>query len=190
MFIADKYVYYVLSDMANVINNTDLEKISQTVANGKEDKESLRRPVKLKGEWNLDPTKGYQFRTELSFEKGKEVIEIDSPSYLGGNGNRLGPMAYCVAGITSCFIATFTSIAATQRINLTKLNVNTECIINFAKTFDVADEPITEGISFEIDAESNNVDKQKLQEVVKMAEERCPAMYSMSHVIKVNAQIM
>jgi hypothetical protein len=45
----------------------------------------------LKVEWNLDPTKGYQFRTELSFKKGK--------------GNRLGPMAYCVAGITSCFIA-------------------------------------------------------------------------------------
>jgi len=27
------------------------------------------------------------------------------------------------------------------------------------------------------------------QELVEMAEERCPAMYSMSHVIKVNAQI-
>jgi len=179
----------MLSDMANVIANTDLDKISQTITNGKKDKESLRRPVKLQGEWNLDPTKGYQFRTELSYEKGKAVIEIDSPSFLGGNGNRLGPMAYCVAGITSCFIATFTSVAATQGINLTKLNVNTECMINFAKTFDVADEPITEGINFKIDAESNNTDKQKLQQLVKMAEERCPAMYSMSHVIKVNAQI-
>ncbi len=175
--------------MANVINNTDLYKISQTVANGKKDKESLRRPIKLQGEWNLDPSRGYQFRTELSYEKGKEVIEIDSPSFLGGNGNRLGPMAYCVAGITSCFIATFTSVAATQGINLTKLNVNTECMINFAKTFDIADEPITESINFEIDAESNNADKQKLQQLVKTAEERCPAMYSMSHVIKVNAQI-
>ena len=179
----------MLSDMANVIANTDLDKISQTITNGKKDKESLRRPVKLQGEWNLDPTKGYQFRTELSYEKGKAVIEIDSPSFLGGNGNRLGPMAYCVAGITSCFIATFTSVAAAQGINLTKLNVNTECMINFAKTFDVADEPITEGINFKLDAESNNADKQKLQELVKMAEERCPAMYSMSHVIKVNAQI-
>ena len=62
-------------------------------------------------------------------------------------------------------------------------------MINFAKTFDIADEPITEGIKFEIDAESNNADKQKLQQLVRMAEERCPAMYSMSHVIKVNAQI-
>jgi uncharacterized OsmC-like protein len=175
--------------MVNIINNTDLDKIFQTIANGKIDKESLRRPVKLKGQWNLDPTKGYQFRTELPFEKGKGVIEIDSPTFLGGNGNRLGPMAYCMAGITSCFIATFTNVAATQGINITKLNVNTVCTINFAKTFDVAEEPITEGISFEIDAESNNADKQKLQEIVRMAEERCPAMYSMSHVIKVNAQI-
>ena len=50
----------------------------------------------MNGEWNLDPTKGYQFRTELLFEKGKGVIEIDSPSFLGGNGNRLGPMAWLV----------------------------------------------------------------------------------------------
>jgi len=175
--------------MANIINNTDLDKISHTVANGRKDSQSLRRPVKLQGEWNLDPSKGYQFRTELSYEKGKEVIEVDSPSFLGGTGNRLGPMAYCVAGITSCFIATFTSVAATQGIKLTKLNVNTECIINFAKTFDISEEPITEGINFEIAAESENADNQKLQELIKTAEERCPAMYSLSHEIKVNAQI-
>ena len=34
------------------------------------------------------------------------------------------------------------------------LNVNTECMINFAKTSDIADEPITEGINFQIEAES------------------------------------
>jgi hypothetical protein len=59
---------------------------------------------------------------------------------------------------TTCFIATFTSVAATQGIRLTKLNVNTECIINFGKTFDIANEPITEGINFEIAAESENAD--------------------------------
>jgi uncharacterized OsmC-like protein len=62
-------------------------------------------------------------------------------------------------------------------------------MINFAKTFDIADEPITEGLNFKIHAESDGADKQKLQELVKMAEERCPAVYSMSHEIKVNAQI-
>jgi uncharacterized OsmC-like protein len=173
----------------NVINNVDLDKVSQTIEGGKKDRVTLKKPVKLQGEWNFDPSKGYQFRTELAFEKGKQLIEIDSPSFLGGGGNRLGPMAYCVAGITSCFIGTFVGIAASQGIKLTKLSVNTECGVNFAKTFDVSDEPITEGINFQIDAQAENADRQKLQELVQMAEERCPAVYSMSNIIKVNAQI-
>jgi hypothetical protein len=35
--------------MANVINNTDLDKVAQTVANGKKDKQTLRKPIKLQG---------------------------------------------------------------------------------------------------------------------------------------------
>jgi uncharacterized OsmC-like protein len=176
--------------MANIINNVDMEKTSQTSKKGKEDNSSLKKPVKLEGEWFLDANKGFQFRTELDYEKGKQVIEIDSPSFLGGQGNRLGPMAYCVAGITSCFIGTFVGIASQQGIKLTKLKVNTECKVNFAKTFDVADEPITEGINFNVEAESENADKTKLQELLGMAEERCPAMYSMSHKINVDARIV
>jgi uncharacterized OsmC-like protein len=129
------------------------------------------------------------FKTELVYEKGKQVIEIDSPSFLGGSGNRLGPMAYCVTRIASCFIGTFVTLAATKGIRLSKLNVNAKCIINFAKTFDVADEPITEGINFQIDAENDNANKQQLQELVNMAEQRCPAIYSMTHEVKVNASI-
>jgi uncharacterized OsmC-like protein len=178
--------------MANIINNTDLDKIQNTIENGQRDRQFLRKPVKLQGEWNLDPKNGYQFKTELTYEKGKQTIEIDSPSFLGGNGNRVGPMGYCIAGITSCFIATVVSIASSRGIIFNKLNVNAECNINFAKTFDIADEPITESINFYIYAKSEEdtmMDKEKLQELVRMAEERCPAIYSMSHVIKINAEV-
>lgn len=172
------------------INNVDLDKVANTVAMGKEDKKTLRKPVKMQGEWNLDSNSEFQFKTELPFENGSQIIEIDSPSFLGGGGNRLGPMAYCIAGITSCFIGTFVGIAANQGIKLTKLKVNTECNINFAKTFDLSEEPITEGINFKIDAQSENADNQKLQEILNMAEERCPAMYSMTHKINIDAKIV
>jgi uncharacterized OsmC-like protein len=175
--------------MSNITNNVDLNKISKTIEEGRNDLSTLIRPVKLAAEWNLNPDKPYQFKTELSYEKGKQVIEIDSPSFLGGNGNRLGPMAYCVTGITSCFIATFVTVASSKGIRLSKLNVNAECNINFAKTFDIADEPITEGIEFQIEAESQDADKQQLKEIIRLAEKRCPAMYSMMHEIKVNAII-
>lgn len=175
--------------MANVLNNVDLDKVAQTTANGRRDKATLKRPVKLQGEWNLDPAKGYQFRTEMVYEKGKQMVEVDSPSFMGGSGSRLGPMAYCVAGISSCFIATFVTVASEQGVKLTKLMVDTECNINFAKSFDLADEPITEGINFHIAAQATNASKERLQEMVKLAEERCPAVYSMTHQVKVNAQI-
>jgi uncharacterized OsmC-like protein len=175
--------------MSNITNNVDLNKISKTIEEGRNDLSTLRRPVKLAAEWNLNPDKPYQFKTELVYEKGKQVIEIDSPSFLGGNGNRLGPMAYCVAGITSCFIATFVTVASSKGIRLSKLNVNAQCNINFAKTFDIADEPITEGIEFQIEAESQDADKQQLEEIIGLAEKRCPAIYSMMHEIKVNAII-
>ncbi|HET7283104.1 MAG TPA: hypothetical protein VFI70_00315 [Nitrososphaeraceae archaeon] len=48
---------------------------------------------------------------------------------------------------------------------------------------------ITEGINFQIEAETDNADKQQLQELLKMAQERCPAMYSMIHEINVSAMI-
>jgi uncharacterized OsmC-like protein len=98
-------------------------------------------------------------------------------------------MAYCLAGIASCFTATFVSVAATKDIRLSKLNVNTECIVTSAKMFDIADEPITERINFEIEAQSDNADKQQLQQLVNMAKEACPAIYSMRYEGKLNATI-
>lgn len=166
-----------------------MDKIEKTTREGEKDRSTVRKKVALQGEWNLDPKKGYQFRTEMSYEKGKQVIEVDSPSYLGGNGNRLGPMAYCVAGIASCFIGTFATVAAAEGVELTKLSVNALCAVNFAKTFGLGDEPITEGIDFVIEAVSKNADRARLEHLVKMAEERCPAIYSMSHVVNVNARI-
>jgi uncharacterized OsmC-like protein len=175
--------------MSNILNNINFDKIQKTIETGQKDKQFLKKPVRLEGEWNFDVQKGYQFKTELAYENGKQVIEIDSPSFLGGNGNRLGPMAYCVAGITSCFITTFMTILSSQGIKLGKLRINAECNINLAKTFDISEEPITEGINFEIDIDNTNVDRQQFKQLIIMAEERCQAIYSMNHIIKVNAKL-
>jgi len=175
--------------MPNILNNVNLDKISKTVKEGKKDKATLRKPIKLQGEWNLDPAKDYQFRTEMSYEKGRQIVEIDSPSFMGGSGNRLGPMAYCVTGIASCFISTFATVAASEGVKLTKLAVDAECMVNFAKTFDVADEPIMEGIKFQLDVQSSNADRKQLEKILAKAEERCPAVYTMTHIVKVQAKL-
>ena len=53
----------------NIINNTDLDKISQTVNNGKSDKLTLKKPVKLRGEWNFDFSKGYHSKLNYHMRK-------------------------------------------------------------------------------------------------------------------------
>jgi uncharacterized OsmC-like protein len=65
---------------------------------------------------------------------------------MGGSGNSLGPMAYCVAGMASCFVTAYANVAPMQG----------------AKTMDVAVEPITEGIKFALDVQSKNADRKKL----------------------------
>ena len=57
----------------NIINNTNLDNIKQTIEGGKKDKLTLKKPIKLQGEWNFDPSKDYQFKTQLAYEKGKQV---------------------------------------------------------------------------------------------------------------------
>jgi hypothetical protein len=58
-----------------MINNIDLDKIQKTIESGQKDSQFLKKPVKLEGEWNFDVQKGYQFKTELVYENGKETLK-------------------------------------------------------------------------------------------------------------------
>ncbi len=173
-----------------MINNVELDSVNRLLEQGKKDRSALKKVISLDGEWILDSSKGYQFRAEMAYEKGRQVIEIDSPTWLGGQGNRLGPMSYCIAGISSCFMATVASIAAMKGIRLKRLNVKAKCTINFSKTLDLADEPITEGISFDVDADAENASKEELRNMLRLAEDRCPALYSMKNVVRTEVRLL
>ncbi len=82
------------------------------------------------------------------------------------------------------------TIITKQCIKPGKLRINAECNINFVKTFDISDEAITEGTNFEIDIDDDtSIDRQQLKQLIAMTEERCPAIYDMTHIIKANARL-
>jgi len=172
--------------MEKVLNNVNLTKINEFQERAKKNKNELRKQIKIEGEWILDQSKGYQFRSELVYEKGKQVIEIDSPTWLGGQGNRAGPMAFCLVGSASCFLSTFATIAAMKGVEFKKLSIRANCNLNFSKTLDLGDEPIIEEVIFEIKAEAINASKEELKELLEMAKQRCPAIYSLTNVIRVS----
>ncbi len=176
--------------MQKTINNVNLEKIAATIKAGRKDPATLRKSVSLHGEWVLDSGAGIQFRTELESEGGKETIEMDSPSFLGGHGTRLGPTNYCIAGIASCFALTFAILAAQEGVRLSRLAIDAECVVNFAEYLGIRDAPLVEGVKFQLSAVSENSDKKTIGRLIRLAERRCPAVYMLTHRVGVKTELV
>ena len=169
------------------VNHVNTDRIDETTTKGRSDPQAVKRIVKLEGKWVFDNEQP-QFVTELTHEKGKQGIEIDSPTFMGGNGSRLGPMQYCIAGIASCFLSTVITVATVRNVKLRSASISAECQLNFGKTFDISDDPITESVNFKVNLDGD-ADKDKLNLIIKEAEEKCPAVYSLTHQIKVNSTL-
>lgn len=178
------------NEMLNtLINNVDVGKIATTVEDGRRDTTSLRKTVRLHGEWSTSPGARFQFRTMFQFEGGSKEVEMDSPSFLGGKGRMAGPTDYCVAGMASCFALTFAILASRQDVHLSELAIDAECVVNFAKYLDVTEAPVVEGVKFRVVAKSATANREKLLELVKLTEERCPAVFMLVNKIKVQTEL-
>ena len=175
---------------ASIVNNVNLDQIAESVRKGRTDRTTLRKRVPLHGEWSLDPASPFQFTTHVEYEQGTQQIEIDSPSFLGGKGSRLGPTNYCVVGMASCLALTFAILAARHGVRLSKLAIDAECDLDFEKYLDVSDEPVVEEVRFRLTAEGKDTTREKLSELLRMAEERCPAVYMLVNPIRVRAELV
>lgn len=168
------------------LNRVDLKKLAKSIDAAKADPKEAKKVNRVDGEWILDETQGPQFRAEVKTEKASFTLEADSPSFLGGGGTRPSPLHYCMYGVASCFASTFASVASGKGIILRKLRVSAECDINFSKTFGLGDAPIVERVSLVLQVLSDAKGK-KLEEILKLAEERCPAVFSFKNPITVKA---
>jgi len=172
-----------------VVNHVDLEKIEASVVGMRADPAKARRLNRIEGEWSCDGLGSAQFKAELQLEGGKFVLEADSPSFLGGSGTRPGPLNYCVFGLTSCFASTFMTIAAMEGVEIKAAKFAGECMVDFSKTFGLSDKPIIESARFKVSVKSE-ASEEKLERVTKLAEERCPGMYSLTNKINVKTELL
>ncbi len=172
-----------------VVNRVNLDKIGKTLEIAESDPKSLRKTLSVTGEWLTSATSGPQFKATINFEKGTRSLESDSPSFLGREGLRPSPIQYCLTGLSSCFLATYVTIAAQKGVILRRAKITAECQINFARTLDFADSPITEQVKFTLDLDSDS-SVEKLREIDRLAQERCPAVYSLTNPIKVSTEIL
>ncbi len=164
------------------LNNVDLEKVGKTVEEIRSDPKKAIRAVQVEGYWLTEdracgPVE-YQFVATCRAEKGVFNIEVDSPGFMGGGGNRPGPMHYCLVGMASCFMATLVGVASEKGIRLSRAEVKAYCELDFRKPLGLGDHPIVRSVRFDlhIDAE---IDRSEIVKLVEEAKERCPAIYSL-----------
>lgn len=173
----------------NVVNHVDLEKVQNSVNAMKNDPAKAKRVNRVEGKWICEGTEGPQFKADFQLETGKFTVEADSPSFLGGTGTLPGPLHYCVFGLTSCFASTFMTLAAMEGIEIKEARFAGECSVDFSKTFGLTDNPIIENAKFTVRVKSS-ASRDALRRITKLAEERCPGMYSLTNKISVETELL
>jgi len=170
------------------LNHVDLEKIETNVNEIRVNPAKAKKTNRIEGDWNCTGSSGPQFKAELQLETGKFTLESDSPSCLVGNGTRPGPLHYCVFGLTSCFASTFMTLAAMEGIVVEAAHFAGECNIDFSKTLGLSENPIIEKAKFNVSIKTS-ADVNVLKRLLKLAEERCPGMFSLTNKIEVKTEL-
>lgn len=171
------------------INHVNMDKIQETIDKIKADPLNAKKVTRIEGEWILDGITEPQFRAEIEVEKGKFVLEADQPTSLGGWGTKPGPMHLCMFGLAACYAATFATVAAGEGVQLRKMKVLVESHMDFSKTFGLSDNPIIEEVRWKISLDSDG-GEEKIEELRKLAEERCPAVYCLTNPVKMTIEIV
>lgn len=163
------------------INNVNLEKAGAFVEEVKKDKSKALKIKRVEGTWNLKEG-NVQFTSTLEHAQGSTIVESDGPPFLGGSGIKPDPVQYCLFGLAACYAQTFASIAAEKGIKLQQLKIAAENKVNLSKALGLTDEPIVEKVILEVKAVGEK--GENLNEIKKLAEQRCPGVYCLTNAIK------
>ena len=97
-------------------------------------------------------------------------------------------MHYALFGLASCFTATFVSMASMQGIQLNEVRAAAEFGLNFSKVFGISEDPIVEEVRVNLSVRSP-ASREKVEEVLRLAEERCPVAYCLTNPIRLVAKV-
>ncbi len=171
-----------------IVNRVNMDRVSETVEKMRTDPSKAKKVTKIEGEWILDEALLPQFRAEIQTDTGIHILEADQPVSLGGEGLRPGPMHYCLYGVAACTAATFASVASNEGIKLKKMRVAIESHMDFSKMFGLSENPIVENVRLQVALETD-ASAEKIQELKRLTEERCPAVFCLTTPVKLTLEV-
>lgn len=169
-------------------NNVNVVAMQETVEAMKKDSTQAKKVKQVGGQWIFQEGEP-QFRAEVEFPKGKEVLQADFPPFLGGGGLKPDPIQYCLYGLAACFAGIFAAVAAMEGVDLKKLSVVAESKLDFSRVFGLTDNPPVEGIELTVTV-SSDAAPEKIQEIERLAWERCPGVYCITNPIPLKTKLI
>jgi uncharacterized OsmC-like protein len=168
-------------------NNVNVQAMRDFAGQIEKDPAAAKKLKTVTGRWVFEEGKP-QFSADVDYPNGKLRLETDFAPFMGGEGLRPDPVSYCMYGFASCFAGTFVAVAAAEGVELKQLEVTIENEIDLSRPMGVADRPITEGMTATLRVVSA-APADKLQEIQRLAEERCPGVYCITNPIPFTSRL-
>ena len=89
----------------------------------------------------------------------------------------------------SCYATTFVTIATQKGVEIKKLKIRGASEANMKAIFEVEEGPIIERVWVELEIESD-APREVLEEIRQLANEKCPAAFTVSHAIPFESKIL
>ncbi len=169
------------------MNNVNVQRIEQEAQAIRSDPSKAKRVNRLEAEWNVDESKP-QLQAAVKYEGGQVVFECDSPTFMGGQGRRPGPMNYCIMGFTACFASTFATAAASRGVKLASMKAIGECDLDFSRAYGVGDAPMLREVRFTVQVDKG-VDPRVAEALKEEALARCVGVFTLRNQIPVKATV-
>lgn len=170
------------------MKNVNIKGIEKYIQEAKENPELLRRKMQVQVKWDMDENSP-QMYSEIEIPSGtKFVLKCDSAPFMGGKGIAPNPLQYCLFGMASCFLATFATVSYEKGLKIKSLSVIAENTVNLKRPFGISPEPVVERIKMVVNIESDNK-PEEIEEVKKIAMERCPAVWCITNPIPLDVEI-
>ncbi|UCF20082.1 MAG: OsmC family protein [Gemmatimonadota bacterium] len=163
------------------INNVDVDAMHAFAAEIAKDPGAAKKLKSVTGRWVFTDGKP-QFSADIDYPRGKLTTETDFAPFMGGAGLKPDPVSYCMYGFASCFAGTYAAVAAAEGVQISSLEVTVENEIDLSRPMGVADRPVTQGMKATLKVRSETP-VEKLEEIMKLAEERCPGVYCITNPI-------
>ncbi|UCC48051.1 MAG: OsmC family protein [Gemmatimonadota bacterium] len=169
------------------VNNVNVQAMRDFAGRIEKDPAVAKKLKEVTGRWVFEDGEP-QFSGAVDYPKGKLTIETDFAPFMGGEGLRPDPVSYCMYGFASCFAGTFAAVAAAEGVELKELEVVLENEVDLSRPMGVADRPITQGLKATLRIKADAA-AEKLQEIQRLAEERCPGVYCITNPIPFTSRL-